>query len=313
MRVLLTGATTPLGLELIERLLACDTTEAVLTVARDEVDTSRFGRDPRLHVDHADLTRERDVRTLMKGPVKDLKIDSIVHGPLHRSARDRGRNVHAMNVESTRSLLMRLQSHSTVRRFVYRSFSEVYKLEDHLPTLIGENHPLEFSRNAPQRVRDRVESDLSVCALQGMSPCSIAVLRCAEVLAPKSGSQLWDYLQSEVCLRPAGYNPIVNVASVQDIANAICRALESDAQGVFNVPGADTLPLAQLVSKFAKHSIPMPGPLIAPLYRLRTGLFRTEFRYDLNRARFHLNGVLDGRRAKAILGYEPQYSALPAV
>lgn len=313
-RVLITGATTPLGTELIGKLLSCDTTEAILTIshAHDKIDLRRFGNDARLHIAQADLTRERDVRNLMKGPVCDLKIDAVVHGPLHRSAIDRGRKVHAMNVESTRSLLMRLQAHPTVRRFVYRSFSEVYKLEDYLPTLIGEDHPLEFSRKAPQRVRDRVESDLSVCALQGMIPCSIAVLRCAEVLAPKSGSQLWDYLQSALCFQPAGYNPIVNVASLQDIANAICHALESDAQGVFNIPGADSLPLSQLVSRFEKRSISVPGPLIAPLYRLRSGLLRTEFRYDLNRTRFHLNGVLDGRRAKETLGYEPSVSVLPS-
>ena len=188
---------------------------------------------------------------------------------------------------------------------VYRSFAEVYRLEDHLPTLIGEDHPLEFSPKAPQRVRDRVESDLSVCALQGMCSCSIAVLRCAEILAPQCGSQLWDYLQSAVCFRPAGYNPIVNVASVGDIAAAICAAIDVDDQGVFNIPGADTLPLSKLVETFGKRSVPLPGPLIAPLYRLRTSLLHTEFRYDLNRARFHLNGVLDGRRAAKLLGYVP--------
>lgn len=311
-RILITGATTPLSYELIRKLLSRDTTEAILTVALEKVERSQFGNDSRLHFQYADLTRERDVRTLMKGPVRDLGIDAVVHGPLHRSALDRGRKVHAMNVESTRALLMQLQSHPTVRRFVYRSFSEVYRLEDYLPTLIGEDHPLEFSRKAPQRVRDRVESDLSVCALQGMIPCSIAVLRCAEVLASESGSQLWDYLQSAVCLQPAGYNPIVNVASLQDIASAICHALASDAQGVFNIPGADSLPLSKLVSVFGKRSIAVPGPLIAPLYRLRTGLLRTEFRYDLNRARFHFNGVLDGRRAKETLGYEPRVSALQA-
>ncbi|MCP4448003.1 MAG: hypothetical protein GY811_22110 [Myxococcales bacterium] len=112
-----------------------------------------------------------------------------------------------------------------------------------------------------------------------------------------------------MCLRPAGYNPIVNVASVQDIAMAICAALGNEEQGVFNIPGADTLPPAKLVENFGKASVHIPGPLIAPLYRLRTGVLRTEFRYDLNRARFHLNGVLDGRRAEALLGYTPGTSA----
>ncbi len=310
-RVLITGATTPLGTEVISRLLASPKTELVLTVALDDLDTRRFDMDKRLHVEKADLTRERDVRTLMSGPVRDLSIDTMVHGPLHRSALDKGRKVHALNVESTRSLLAAARNHPTLRRMVYRSFAEVYRLEDHLPTLIGEDHPLVFSPTVPQRVRDRVESDLSVCALQGMCNCSIAVLRCAEILAPQSGSQLWDYLQSAMCFRPAGYNPIVNVASVQDIATAIVAAIGVDHQGVFNIPGADTLPLSRLVEAFGKKSVAVPGPLIAPLYRLRTGLLRTEFRYDLNRARFHLNGVLDGERAERLLGYVPKTSALP--
>lgn len=308
-RVLITGATTPLGVELIHDLLESSDTEAVLTIALDDLDQRLFRGDARLHCLKADLTRERDVRTLMAGPVRELGIDTIVHGPLHRSAMDQGRKVHAMNVTSTRSLLMAVKSHPTIRRMVYRSFAEVYRLEDHLPTLIGEDHPLEFSPKAPQRVRDRVESDLSVCALQGMCDCSIVVLRCAEILAPRCGSQLWDYLQSNVCLRPAGYNPIVNVASTQDIAAAIFAAIHHDAQGVFNIPGADTLPLSKLVEQFGRSSVPVPGPLISPLYRLRTGVLKTEFRYDLNRARFHLSGVLDGKRAEKLLGYVPRTSA----
>ena len=59
---------------------------------------------------------------------------------------------------------------------------------------------------APVRDVHRVEADLAVCACIGRSPLVVTVLRCAECFAPSSGSQLWDYLQSRVCLRPMGYD-----------------------------------------------------------------------------------------------------------
>ena len=51
--------------------------------------------------------------------------------------------------------------------------------------------------------------------------------------------------------------------------------------------------------------MPVPGLLLGPLYRLRTLVLGTDFRYDLNHWRFHFSGVLDGRRALEELGYEP--------
>ena len=38
---------------------------------------------------------------------------------------------------------------------------------------------------------------------------------------------------------------------------------------------------------------------------LATAVLGTDFRYDLNTWRFHFSGVLDGRRAAAVLGYRP--------
>ena len=52
----------------------------------------------------------------------------------------------------------------------------------------------------------------------------------------------------------------------------------------------------------------MPGPLLSPLYQLRTWTIGLEFRYDLNIRRFHFGGVLDGSRAARELGYRPERS-----
>jgi hypothetical protein len=74
---------------------------------------------------------------------------------------------------------------------------------------------------------------------------------------------------------------------------------------VINIAGSDTLPLSAIVARWGRLLLPVPGPLLAPLYRLRTRAFGLEFRYDLNLRRFHFGGVVDGHLAERELGFRP--------
>jgi UDP-glucose 4-epimerase len=171
---------------------------------------------------------------------------------------------------------------------------------------VTEEHPLDLSRTAPERVRDRIEADLTVCQRMGLSPVSIAVLRFAEILGPECGSQLHDYLKSKVALRPMGFDPMLNVLTVDDAVRALLLAVLSTANGIFNIVGADTLPLSETIRKSGRIGVALPGVLLAPAYQLRAGYLGMEFRYDLNFRRFHFSAVLDGTRACQVLGYEPR-------
>ncbi len=304
--VLVTGATTPLGRALVRSLLEEDAVDAVLAVAAEE--KWPFEEDARLHYLRVDLTRERKIRDLLFGIARDLEIDSVVHSALHRDVRDHGPGVRALNVGSTRQMLFLSEQHPTIRRFVFRSYADVYAIDPETPAVIGEEHPLELSSTMPQLVRDRVEADVTVCTRMGMAPLHIVVLRCAEVPAPNSGSQLWDYLQEPVCFRPLGYDPMINVLSIEDSVRATRLALRTEAQGVFNIPGKDVLPLSEAIAAWGRRGIAVPGPLLGPMYALRAATRGSQFLYDLNRARFHFSGVLDGRRAREVLGYEPAHS-----
>ena len=104
-------------------------------------------------------------------------------------------------------------------------------------------------------------------------------MRCAEIFAPACGSQLWDYLESRVCLRPLGFDPIVNLLSVPDAVAAFTGALHARATGVFNIPGFDTLPLSRAIVEAGRADSPVPGPMLAPLYGLRRWIAGFEFRY----------------------------------
>lgn len=307
-RVLVTGATTPIGRTLIARLLSEEGTESVLAVGA-EADPLPFGLQgsTRYHYRQIDLTRTRDLHDLLFLDAKRLGIDVVVHNALHRSAHHEGPRVHALNVECTRELLAMAERHPTIRRFVFRSASAVYRIDPRRSTLLSEDDPLELEPNAPQKVRDRVEADLTVCTRMGMSELELVVLRCAEILAPGVGSQLWDYLGSRVCFRPMGFDPMLNLLSLEDLSRALSLAVAGEGSGVFNVPGADVLPLSHAVELWGRVGIPVPGPALAPLYRLRARALGRDFRYDLNHRRFHWSAVLDGRRARDRLGYEPRY------
>ena len=299
MKVLLTGATTPLGQALAEHLLA----EGIEVVAVGRPgEPAPFAREGFRYV-ATDLLRSRNLRNLLWGEAKEA--DTLVHAAIHRSAQRTGSRAHALNVETTRLLLSLADEHPALRRLVYLSSGAVYRIDGSQSAIIDEDHPLNLSRAAPQWIRDRIEADLTVCTRMGLSPMRILVLRFAECLGPSMGSQLFDYLEAPVCFRPLGFDPVMNLISLGDMVRAVGAALAHDAQGIFNVPGADTLTLSEVIRLWNHRSIPVPGVLLGPLYRLRRRVEKSEFRYDLNQWRFHFNGVLSGRRARRELGYEP--------
>jgi UDP-glucose 4-epimerase len=312
-RVMITGATTPIGGAFVRKLAFDDAVERVLALGLEADPGPELLELPKVVYRQIDLTRGRSLRDLLFSDVKRLGIEAVVHAAHHRKATDEGERVHRLNVGVTRELMQLCERHPTVRRFVLRSHGAVYQVKADQPAVISEDHPLNLAPDAPQWIRDRVEADLTVCSQMGMCPMKIAVLRCAEVLAPRSGSQLFDYVSSRLCMRPLGYDPMINLLSLEDQVEALYRALTTEAaQGVFNIPGRDTLPLSELIHMMGRPDLPLPGALLSPLYRLRSRVERREFRYDMNHWRFHFSGVLDGRRARAELGYEASHPLRPA-
>lgn len=302
--VLISGITTPLGTRLAQRLVeaGCCT---VVGAGVEPWEQVRGGLPPEVEYHCVDLTRPRVVRRLLFGPAREHGVEALVHLALHRAAADTGRRVHQLNVEATRLMLRLAEEHPSIRRFILRSSAGVYQQRADTPDLVREDHPIELSAAMPQWIRDRVEADVTVCTRMGLSPLHVNVLRCAEIFAPRMGSQLYDYLQSRVCLRPLGFDPILNLLSLEDAAAALQLALVARAPGVVNIPGADTLTLTTLIRRWGRDDVPVPSLLLEPLYRARARVRHTEFRYGLNVRRFHYNKVLDGARAREVLGYVP--------
>jgi UDP-glucose 4-epimerase len=305
--VLVTGATTPIGERLVRSLVADTRVEHVLAVGNESADVALpFSHGKRLTYLKVDLARERNLRELLFGPARDLGVEVVVH-LAQQSAYARGKRVHQLSVESLRSILELSDRHPTIRRLVIRSYAEVYKVSLELPVMVNEEHPLNLDPRAPQFVRDRVEADLTACARMGLTNCEIVVLRCAEALGPGTGSQLYDYLEAPVAFRVAGFDPMINVATIADVVDAIEKATHGSGEGVFNIPGYDTLPLSEAIRLWGTLGVPTTGYLAERFYQLRHRLRGSEFSYGLNRRRMHYGLVLDGRRARDLLGYVPSH------
>ncbi len=310
-RVLVIGATTPLGRAVCRALCARPQIERLIAVgieAPHALDLPFCGARGFTYV-QADLAGDRRTRTLLFGPARHAGVEVLIHLAQHRHVPMDARRAHALHVQSVRSALDALERHPSLRRVVLRSFSDVYRVEPHLPTIVDEHHPLLLGREVPGWLRARVEADVEASTRIGASEREIVVLRCAEVLAAGTGSQLYDYLRAPVCLRPLGFDPMMNLLSLEDFAEALVRAaLARRARGVFNVPGADTLPISACIRLAGRPELPLPGPLVDRFYALRRRLIaHADFSYRVNEQRFHYPAVLDGTRARALLGYRPRF------
>ncbi len=304
---LVTGASTPLGRRLCSALV--DAGVRVLAVGLEAVDGVDLPEP--VQYERVDLSRPRELHDLFFGKAKQLAVDTVFHLATHRRLDAKGERVHALNVEALRQMLQASEKHPSITRFVYRSFAEVYRVEQGFSSLVDEEQPLDLSTGAPQWQRDRVEADLLACSRMGMTKLEIIVLRCADVYAADSGSQMHDYLRSYVCLRPLGFDPMINLLAIDDAVAALLRAGQvAQVQGVFNVPGRDVLPLAACVRVAHRLDVPLPGPIVSALYTLRRRTIGAQFSYRLSGQRLHFPSLLDGRRAAGTLGYKPQRSAL---
>jgi nucleoside-diphosphate-sugar epimerase len=307
--VLVTGATTPLGRRLCTQLLAENI--SVLATAIEDESAARLLLPDRVQYAPVDFARTRNLHDLVFGPVREHSVDTVFHLATHRPLDAKGEKARVVNVEALRALLSFCDGHSSIKRFVYRSFADVYRVEQRLPSLVSEDHPLEHAPDTPQWLRDRVEADLLACAKMGMAQLQIVVLRLADIFHGGTGSQIYDYLRSRVCLHPFGFDPMINLLSLDDATSALFLAGAAEqAEGVINIPGADTLPLTLGFRLHRRVAIGVPGPLLSPLYALRRRVLKSDFSYRLNQGRLHFPVVLNGKKAREQLGFVPRCSAL---
>ena len=289
----LTAPKPPLDHMLCRALLAGGFARVVCVYGAAE--TTSVQRIEHVQCARADFSSYRSLRDLLSSQaLRD--VDTIVHVLSEEG--------DARAAIATRELLQLAEEQPGMQRFVLRSVARLYRTDSREPALIDEQHALDWAR-IPRALWAAAEADFTVCERIGSSRLQLLVLRCADVLSPLRDGALHAYLSSRVCLRPLGYDPMLNVLSLEDLARALSLAAVSGGSGIYNIPGRDTLPLSELIRAARRIDAPVPGPLLGPLYALRARLTRRRFDYLNDRVLFHYGAVVDGSKARRLLGYQP--------
>ncbi|HVK65328.1 MAG TPA: SDR family oxidoreductase [Polyangium sp.] len=106
---------------------------------------------------------------------------------------------------------------------------------------------------------DLVAADLYACtALWRLPNLCTTVLRMAYTLGPTGHGTLATFLRGRHVPMVLGFDPLFHFMHEEDVAAAICLALEKRLQGVYNVAGPQPVPLSVVVRGTGRSAIPLP-------------------------------------------------------
>lgn len=307
--VLVTGATSGLGRVLVRYLYYDEGIRYVIALGMepkpyffDQYDPGRF------HYARVDITRGRELKNLFYSDlVKDLGIDAIVHAAIrNRQDERRPEAAHRLNVQGTRNMLEFALETETIRKFVFSSSHIVYRADAMNPVYLDEEADLNFDLDANRWTKDRVDADLMVRSKMEDPRLKIVVLRFSNIYGRGIHRFMYSWLNSQIALHPMGFDPMVNLLHPRDAVRAIQLSLANrDVQGVFNIVGRETGPLSKIAAMNGTRTLGLPGPLVSLANRGQRLAKATQFNFEVSPSRLYYACLLDGSRARRVLGYEP--------
>lgn len=113
---------------------------------------------------------------------------------------------------------------------------------------------------------DLVGADLYAgSALWRFPKLATSVLRICYSLGPSRQGTLASYLRGPRVPIVLGFDPLYQFMHEEDIARAICSALEAKLAGVFNVSGPQPVPFSLVIRETGRTPLPVPEPIFRRL------------------------------------------------
>ena len=143
---------------------------------------------------------------------------------------------------------------------------------------------------------------------------SVAVLRLANLIGPSVETPLTRYLDQRVVPTVLGTDPYVRFLHEDDAAEALTRMALSEESGLFDVAGADTVPLSDCLRRVGGQRLPVPA---RGLDVLRRAAKRGRIDYASLSAKQAVHAAVSGRSMDTgslehALGWRPSYSSAQA-
>ncbi len=163
--------------------------------------------------------------------------------------------------------IMDLAVRHRARRVVVLSTFHIYGASNanHIP--IAEDEPLRAGTSFPE-LADAIQLDnMATTWVWQHREVPVAVLRPTNVVGPRIHNTMSNVLRLERIPHVAGFDPMTQFIHEDDLADAVVRAAQSDAPGVFNLAGPDCVPWCTAIELVRARTIPVPGFLASALLR----------------------------------------------
>lgn len=272
------------------------------------MDRRRVDRLPR-DVEHLRV----DIRSKRAREVfRSRRVSALIHMGLMHNPRRSPEEHHSWNVVGTQRLLDYCADFD-VPKVIMLSSADVYGPRPDNQQFLSEEAPLLGAVDFPA-IRDLVTADMQVTNFfwrarerRGAdgTPVETVVLRPTHILGAVRNAPS-NYLRLPRVPVLMGFDPMVQVVHERDVVEAIVLALRPGVHGIFNVTGPGEVPLSAALRALEKRTYAVPGPLFELALRVSWELRLTSFPVA-ELALLRYVAMVDGRRAREILGFKPMY------
>jgi UDP-glucose 4-epimerase len=253
-------------------------------------------------IDHAQVDLRR---TKLKDVFRAGTIEAVVHlGVLH-DPRASAAEHHSWNVAGFTKLLEYVGQFQ-VPKLVVLSSANVYGPQPSNPQFLSEEAPLLGGQNFSD-IRDLVEVDMLAQSFFWKLPeTETVILRPVHILGTVHNAPS-NFLRLNPVLTVMGYDPMVQVIHESDVVRAIQLALRPGIRGIFNVAGAEPVPLSRLVRILGRQRMSVPYSVARTALRRLWALRLTTFPPpELDHIKYVC--MVDDRRARQVLDFTPAKS-----
>lgn len=261
-RVLVTGASAPLGRRLLERLRAHADVEQAVGVERSSTAGRLEGVEQIVFsADHRELNHV----------LSEREIDTVIHCSL---APDRT-GQYAYPCEARVIDTMRLgaaiaHEGSPVRCWVVASSSDVYPVDSHAPLLRREDAALDPREGTI--AESLIEAEGYARGVAERCPhLNVAILRLQQIVGEGVRSPIASLLGQPVLPALIGYDAPLQLLALDDAVRALIHAAELELAGVYNVASTGLLrysEVRELIGRRALPVLPIGAGALSPLARL---------------------------------------------
>jgi UDP-glucose 4-epimerase len=215
---------------------------------------------------------------------------------------------YRINLGGTRAVFDHCRDHG-VEHAIFVGRHTYYGAAPDSPLYHTEDEPPMALSTFPE-LADLVAADLyATTALWRFPELTTTVLRMVYTLGATGHGTLSTFLRGPRVPSILGFDPLFQFMHEQDVANAICLALNKRIRGVYNVCGPQPVPLSVLIRETGRRSMPLPEFLFAGLLG-RFGLPRLP-RGALAHIKYPV--VIDGSAFRQATGFVHEVDEVQAI